>query len=82
MSRHQLKLLAKRRKQMLDNDAESIASKIASDTYSKVIEKQLFDPQLMLKVILFQISAEYKTGCFICNKGNAGHVICPPSCML
>jgi hypothetical protein len=42
MSHHQLKLL-ERLKQMLDHDAESIALKIASDTYSKVIEKQLFD---------------------------------------
>jgi hypothetical protein len=42
ISRHQLKLLTKRRKQKLDYDAESIALKIASDTCSKVIERQLF----------------------------------------
>jgi hypothetical protein len=43
MSRCQLNLRAKRRKQKLDYDAESILLKIASDTWSKVIEKQLFD---------------------------------------
>jgi hypothetical protein len=40
MSRCQLNLSAKRRKQKLDYDAKSILLKIASD---KVIEKQLFD---------------------------------------